>query len=120
MTFKSIVLLLASHFSPLVGDQMKVKAVVALALARLVILFYVAARFEFRYGIGAIVALVHDALITIGLLAVFGVRIDLTVVAALLTIIGYFLNDTIVVFDRIRENIGKMEATLRAKLSTDQ
>ena len=61
---------------------MKVKALIALALACLVILFYVAARFEFRYGIGAIVALVHDTMITIGLLAVFGVRIDLTVIAA--------------------------------------
>ena len=103
----------SQHFSPLVGDQMKVKAAIALALACLVILFYVAARFEFRYGIGAIVALVHDTLITIGLLALFDVRIDLTVIAALLTIVGYSLNDTIVVFDRIRENIGKMEATLR-------
>ncbi|TVR45980.1 MAG: protein translocase subunit SecD [Planctomycetota bacterium] len=91
------------HFSGLVASQMKIQAALALAVALLGILLYVAARFEFRYGVGAVTALFHDIPITIGLLVFLGVRIDLTVVAALLTIIGYSLNDTIVVFDRIRE-----------------
>ncbi|MHC5068294.1 MAG: protein translocase subunit SecD, partial [Planctomycetota bacterium] len=98
----------SQHFSPLVGDQMKTTSMIAMMVAVLCILAYIAARFEMRYGVGAIVALAHDVLITIGLLAVFDLRIDLTVIAALLTIIGYSLNDTIVVFDRIRENIGKI------------
>jgi len=102
----------SQHFSPLVGDQMKWRALWAMLVAVLGILAYIAARFEFRYGIGAIIALVHDVMITVGLLAVFDIRIDLTVVAALLTIIGYSLNDTIVVFDRIRENIRKLESGL--------
>jgi len=92
------------HFSGTVADQMKRQALIALGIALLAILAYVAARFEFSFGIGSVIALIHDVLITVGLLALFGVPIDLTVVAALLAIIGYSLNDTIVVFDRIREH----------------
>ncbi len=95
------------HFSPQVASQMKNKAYLALGFSMLAILFYIAMRFEFRYGVGAIMALTHDVIATVGILAMLGVRIDLTVVAALLTIVGYSLNDTIVVFDRIRENIKK-------------
>jgi len=102
----------AQYFSPTVGAQMMIDSLLAMLIAIVAILAYVAARFEFRYGIGAIVALVHDVLITIGLLAVFDIRIDLNVVAALLTIVGYSLNDTMVVFDRIRENIRKVEDSL--------
>ena len=72
-------------------------------VALFAILLYVAARFEFRYGMGAVIALLHDIPITLGIMVLLNVRIDLTVVAALLTIIGYSLNDTIVVFDRIRD-----------------
>ncbi len=101
------------HFSPQVAEQMKNKAYLALAFSLLAILFYIAMRFEFRYGVGAIVALAHDVLATVGILAVLGVRIDLTVIAALLTIVGYSLNDTIVVFDRIRENMQKFGKGMR-------
>ncbi|MDD4358127.1 MAG: protein translocase subunit SecF, partial [Smithellaceae bacterium] len=65
---------------------------------------YIAWRFEFRYGLGAIVALIHDTIITIGALSLLNKEFTLTIVAALLTVIGYSINDTIVIFDRIREN----------------
>ena len=103
----------SDHFSPQVAEQMKNKAYLALAFSILAILFYIAMRFELRYGFGAIIALVHDVLATVGILSLLGVRIDLTVVAALLTIVGYSLNDTIVVFDRIRENITKLGMAMR-------
>ncbi|MFW5860146.1 MAG: protein translocase subunit SecD [Planctomycetota bacterium] len=102
----------SQSFSPQVASQMKLAALLAMLISIAAILAYIAARFEFIYGIGAIAALVHDVTITVGLLALFGVRIDLTVVAALLTIIGYSLNDTIVVFDRIRENVRKLAKPL--------
>ena len=72
------------------------------------ILAYVAFRFEWRFAVGSVVALVHDVLITIGVFSVFQLEFTLTVLAALLAVIGYSLNDTIVVFDRIRENFRKM------------
>ena len=93
------------HFSGQVAGQMKLGALLAVALSLLAILAYVAARFEFRFGIGAVLSLFHDVLVTVGIISMLGIRIDLTVVAAILTIIGYSINDTIVTFDRIRENI---------------
>jgi preprotein translocase SecF subunit len=104
----------SQHFSPLVGDELWKWAIIAMIIANLAILAYVAARFEFRYGVGAIVALAHDVILTIGLLAVFDIQMDLTVVAALLTIIGYSINDTIVIFDRIREYVQSKDKPLRA------
>jgi SecD/SecF fusion protein len=103
----------SQHFSPLVGDELWKWAIIAMIVANLAILAYVAARFEFRYGVGAIFALAHDVILTIGLLAVFDIQIDLTVVAALLTIIGYSINDTIVIFDRIREYVLSKDKPLR-------
>ncbi len=97
----------SEHFSGQVADQMKWLALVATILAFIVILAYVAIRFEFRFGIGAVLALVHDVTITVGIISMLGVKIDLTVIAAILTIIGYSINDTIVTFDRIRENLRK-------------
>ncbi len=81
-----------------------VQACAAIVLALLAIVAYVWFRFEFRFGLAAVAALIHDVSITLGVLALAGIEIDMTVIAALLTIIGYSLNDTIVVFDRIREN----------------
>ena len=72
------------------------------------ILIYITWRFEFRFAVGAILALLHDALITIGVFSVMNKEIDLPIVAAILTIIGYSINDTIVVFDRIRENMRRI------------
>jgi preprotein translocase SecF subunit len=100
------------HFSGQVAGTMKWLALLAIVLSFIAILAYVAARFEFRFGIGAVVALVHDIILTVGLISILGIRIDLTVVAALLTIIGYSINGTIVTFDRIRENLRKLRLTL--------
>ena len=97
----------SEHFSGQVADQMKWQALLALALALLAILAYVASRFEFRFGIGSVLSLIHDVVLTVGVLSLIGIRIDLTVIAALLTIIGYSINDTIVTFDRIREMMRK-------------
>ena len=100
------------HFSGQVAGQMKLRALVSVLLSLLAILAYVAARFEFRFGLGAVVALFHDVLVTIGIISMIGIRIDLTVVAAILTLIGYSINDTIVTFDRIRENLKKVKGQL--------
>ena len=92
---------------PKVGKDLTRKALLAIIFSWIGILIYVGVRFEFRYALGGIVALVHDILITITFLSVFDKEFDLNVVAALLTIIGYSINDTIVIFDRIRENTRK-------------
>ena len=100
------------HFSGQVAGQMKWRALIALAVSLVAILAYVAARFEFAFGMGAIIALVHDVVLTVGLCSIVGIRIDLTVVASILTLIGYSINDTIVTFDRIRENLRKLRLPL--------
>jgi len=89
---------------PQVGDELTTDGALAVLYALLGILIYVALRFEYRFSVGAIAALVHDVIITIGVFAWTQIQFDLTVLAAILAIIGYSLNDTIVVFDRIREN----------------
>ena len=92
---------------PKVGKDLTRKAILAIIFSWIGILIYVGVRFEFRYALGGIIALIHDVLITITFLSVFGKEFDLNIVAALLTIIGYSINDTIVIFDRIRENTRK-------------
>ncbi|OED35305.1 protein-export membrane protein SecF [PVC group bacterium (ex Bugula neritina AB1)] len=88
---------------PTVGKDLRRQGLYALIFALLGILIYVSFRFEFKYAVGAIAALFHDILITAGLLSFFQVELSIQILAALLTIVGYSLNDTIVVFDRIRE-----------------
>ncbi len=80
----------------------------AVLLGLVGILIYVSFRFDFRFGVGAVLSLVHDALITLGLVALFNKEVTITVIAALLTMIGYSVNDSIVVSDRIREDVRKM------------
>jgi preprotein translocase subunit SecF len=92
---------------PKVGKDLAQKAILAIVFSWIGMLVYIAWRFEFRYAVGGILALVHDTLITIGAMSLLNKEFDLTIVAALLTIIGYSINDTIVVFDRIRENTRK-------------
>jgi len=92
---------------PQVGKDLRNKGMKALLYAMLGLLAYISWRFEFRFAVGAIVALLHDVLITLGAFSVFGKEIDLPIIAAFLAIIGYSLNDTIIVYDRIRENKGK-------------
>lgn len=93
---------------PQVGEELTEDGGLAMIYALLGILIYVALRFQMRFSFGAIVALIHDVVITVGIFSVMQMDFDLTVLAALLAVIGYSLNDTIVVFDRIRENFHKM------------
>jgi preprotein translocase subunit SecF len=92
---------------PKVGDELKISAVKAILIALGLVLLYITIRFQWRQGVSAIVALVHDVIVVVGMFSIFDKEFSLTVVAALLTVVGYSLNDTIVVFDRIRENQGK-------------
>ena len=93
---------------PQIGEELRDDGGLAMIYALLGILIYVALRFEFRFSLGAIIALVHDVVITIGFFALTQIEFDLTVLAAVLAVIGYSLNDTIVVYDRIRENFRMM------------
>lgn len=88
-----------------VGEQFRNAGILSIIVALLFILIYIGFRFDIRYAPGAVAALAHDVIIAVGFFTVFGVEISLPIVAALLTIVGYSLNDTIVVFDRIRENL---------------
>ncbi|MCL4112755.1 UNVERIFIED_CONTAM: hypothetical protein GTU68_021773 [Idotea baltica] len=93
---------------PQIGDELRDDGGTAMLLALAGILIYVTLRFEFRFSVGAIIALVHDVLITVGIFSILRIEFDLTILAAILAIIGYSLNDTIVVFDRVRENFLKL------------
>jgi preprotein translocase subunit SecF len=90
---------------PKVGKELRTKAVLATLYALAGMLAYIAFRFEWIYGLGAVIAVFHDTIITVGLFSLFGKEISMTVIAALLTLVGYSMNDTIVIFDRIRENL---------------
>ena len=93
---------------PQVGEELRDKGGMGLLLAMAGILLYVTLRFQMKFAVAAIAALVHDVIVTLGIFAFFGLQFDLTVLAALLAVIGYSLNDTIVVFDRVRENLRLM------------
>ncbi|KAA3617426.1 MAG: protein translocase subunit SecF [Calditrichaeota bacterium] len=90
---------------PKIGVELLLDALYAIFVAMLLILLYVIVRFEFKFSIGAIAALAHDVIITLGIFSVFEIEISAPIIAAVLTIVGYSLNDTIVVFDRVRENL---------------
>ena len=93
---------------PQVGDELAEQGILAIVYALIGIFLYVMFRFQWRFSVGAVVALVHDIIISMGILSILQVDFDLTVVAALLAVIGYSLNDTIVLFDRIRENFPRL------------
>lgn len=93
---------------PQVGDELKRKGLLAILFASLAIGLYIAVRFEWRFAMGALFALVHDVLLTLGMFSLLQKEITLPVLAAFLTVIGYSLNDTVVVFDRIRENMRRL------------
>ncbi|MFD2110294.1 protein translocase subunit SecF [Thiorhodococcus fuscus] len=93
---------------PQVGEELREQGGLAVLFSLIGILIYVALRFEWRFAVGAVVALVHDVLFTVGIFSIFQIQFDLTVLAAVLAVIGYSLNDTIVIFDRIRENFRRM------------
>lgn len=92
---------------PKVGDELREKGVIALVLALSVILIYVSYRFEWRFAVSSILALIHDLVIAIGAISLFNVEVNLDILAALLTVLGYSINDTIIVFDRVREKIAQ-------------
>jgi preprotein translocase subunit SecF len=94
-----------SKVSPLVARELARQAIYAVLIASIGVIIYVAVRFEYRFAIAAIIALFHDAWIVIAAFSILRIEIDLTFIAAILTVVGYSINDTIVVFDRIRENV---------------
>ena len=103
---------------PKVGAELSGDAVLAIFSALALILAYISIRFEFKYAVGAIAALTHDVMITLGVFSLLGYEISLAVIAAFLTIVGYSLNDTIVIFDRVRENVkGLKSANFRSVIN---
>ncbi len=96
------------YVGPVVGEELKEQGAMAMLVALICIMIYVALRFEWKFSLGSVAALAHDVIITLGFFSISQMEFDLTVLAALLAVIGYSLNDTIVVFDRIRENFLKM------------
>lgn len=93
---------------PAIGEDLRKLAILLIIVALIGILIYISIRFKFNFAVASIVALIHDVIITLGVLSIFNKEIDIPIVAALLTIIGYSLNDTIVIFDRIREHLKMM------------
>ncbi|MEM1431211.1 MAG: protein translocase subunit SecF [Pseudomonadota bacterium] len=102
ITFPSV-----ESVGPEVSGELVRTAILAVALAIAAVLVYIWLRFEWQFSVGAVAALVHDVVLTIGIFSILQIRFDLAIIAALLTIVGYSLNDTVVVFDRVRENLRK-------------
>ncbi len=98
----------SEYVGPQIGAELRDEGGLGMLVALAVVMLYVAARFQFKFSVGAVLALAHDVIIVLGFFALFQIDFDLTVLAAVLAVIGYSLNDTIVVFDRIRENFRKM------------
>jgi len=101
---------------PKVGGELREKGLMALGLSLIVILIYVSFRFEWRFAVASILALAHDVTIALGAIALFNVEVNLDILAAILTILGYSLNDTIIVFDRIREGVQTSKETVLDKV----
>ena len=101
---------------PQVGDELREQGGIAMLMALGLVMLYVAFRFQFKFALGAVAALIHDVLVVLGFFSILGMEFDLTVLAALLAVIGYSLNDTIVVSDRIRENFRKLRRSNSAEV----
>ena len=100
---------------PKVSAELLKSGIISIGLALLVMLFYIWFRFEWQFSLGSIIALFHDVIITLGIFSILSIEINLSIVAAVLTIVGYSMNDTVVIYDRIRENLSKYN-----KLEIDQ
>ncbi|MDA8891200.1 protein translocase subunit SecF [Candidatus Pelagibacter sp.] len=95
------------NVGPKVSSELLKSGIIAIALSLAAMLFYIWIRFEWQFSLGAILALFHDVIITLGLFSLFSLEINLSIVAAVLTIVGYSMNDTVVIYDRVRENLRK-------------
>jgi len=95
----------AEQFGPTIGNELKSKAISSLLFASIGMLMYITFRFQFIYGVAAIIALIHDVLILLAVYAIFRIPVNSPFIAAVLTVVGYSINDTIVIFDRVRENV---------------
>ena len=95
------------NVGPKVSAELLQSGIIAIALSLTAMLFYIWIRFEWQFSVGAIVALFHDVIITLGIFSILSLEINLSIIAAVLTIVGYSMNDTVVIYDRVRENLGK-------------
>ena len=111
------------NVGPKVSNELLKAGLLAITLSLAAMLFYIWIRFEWQFSLGAIIALIHDVIITVGIFSFLSYEVNLSIVAAVLTIVGYSMNDTVVIFDRIRENLrkySKMSITEISDLSTNQ
>jgi len=95
------------NVGPKVSSELLQSGIIAISLSLAAMLFYIWVRFEWQFSIGSIIALFHDVIITLGIFSILSLEINLSIIAAVLTIVGYSMNDTVVIYDRIRENLGK-------------
>ena len=109
-TLTSVSFLQTDSVGSKVSGELVQKAILAVCLAVFAVLFYIWIRFEWQFSLGAVLALLHDVIVTIGIFSIIGLEFNLSIIAALLTIVGYSLNDTVIVFDRIRENLKQFES----------
>ena len=103
----SYTLLRNQSVGPTIGKELRYNALLSVIIAFVLMVVYITIRFEFLSGLAAVAALIHDVLVTVGLVSLLGLEVDGAFIAALLTIVGYSINNTIIVFDRVRENMGK-------------
>ena len=96
------------NVGPKVSAELLKSGIIAIVLSLVAMLIYIWVRFEWQFSLGAIIALFHDVVITLGIFSIFNLEINLSIVAAVLTIVGYSMNDTVVIFDRVRENLKKL------------
>jgi len=109
----------SQQFGPSIGKEIRNKALLSILIAAVGMLIYISYRFEFRFGLAAVIALIHDVSIVLSVYAIFRIPINGSFVAAILTIVGYSINDTIVVFDRIRENLRFIKKSNYAQVAND-
>jgi preprotein translocase SecF subunit len=95
------------NVGPKVSSELLQSGIIAISLSLAAMLFYIWIRFEWQFSVGSIVALFHDVIITVGVFSILSLEVNLSIIAAVLTIVGYSMNDTVVIYDRIRENLGK-------------
>jgi len=111
------------NVGPKVSSELLQSGIIAISLSLIAMLFYIWIRFEWQFSVGSIVALFHDVIITIGIFSILSLEINLSIIAAVLTIVGYSMNDTVVIYDRIRENLNKhtrLNITETANLSINE